>query len=139
LTRQKVFVILENKKYKVVNAIMKKGEWKIPKGIQETAISLEPGSILEEDKPFWKIWRNPKRLAILFQGNIKTASVENKPKNFDMGFLSIDDVLKFVKSVVIKAMASIKPIKTSYFLLLLFATFINIAVTLWGFSRMGVI
>lgn len=139
MTRQRVLLVLKNLKYKNTFAMLKKGEWKLPKRLQETPINFSPSMIIEEEKAIWKFWRNPKRILIHIQGNKESIAWIRKGTDIepDMGFLDLDTLLKTVRNVIIRAISEVKAMNKTQFYLIMAVNIILLVVVFYGFNRMG--
>lgn len=110
----------------------------LPKRIQESALEITPDAIFEEEKPWFKFWRNPKRMIFHIKGELKPLKIDFEKKVVDLGYLTLDDILKAVKAEVVKQIAQLKPIKFEFFLILLVMNIITLAIVAMMAMRIGV-
>lgn len=138
--KQRVLVIKPNITYQFLKVKVKDGMLQFPKRVQEAHVHCVPTRILREDKPAWVFWRSPKTLIIHYQGSLETAQVFPKEhENFQMAYLTLNDVLKAVKSQIVKALTTFKPLARNEFLILMGLGVINIIAIGYLAFKIGVI
>lgn len=140
MTRHTVILLKKIRTYKIVKCKVQKGSLKLPRSEQETSPVITPDNIWEEEKPRWKFWRNPKRIILHYEGNMKPIAVhEGDPPKLNMGFLNLDEIIESIKKAVILAISRIKPLKTELFLILAIIGVINLVLTAFAlFKIIGV-
>lgn len=137
--KQNVLLLKANKTYQILQVKVKKGKLHFSKRIQEHPVDIEPDHVLEEDKPSWKFWRNPKRLIVHFEGSLRSLKLMPETQEVDMGFLTLDDIIKAVKTAIVKALTQFKPMKMSQFVILALIGVANLILMFYGFNRMGIL
>jgi hypothetical protein len=141
LSMVKALVIDKDKGYSI-EKVKQKGEKRyLPKKIQTMPIEYDSTSIIDEKVPWYKPWKKGDKLIIHFQGSKRSlkVNIDRNELSVDLGFLTMDDIVKVVKAEVVRALTSFKPIKLSYFLILAVLVIVNIFITFFIANRMGLL
>jgi len=110
---------------------------------KENQPTFEPPNIFEEEKPAWKFWRNPKRLALIVEGASKALGWKNNnPDSEEFSELSHlwnrKEVKKFIKKEVLKARMESKPMSNTMFILLIILLMFNLFLSFLMANRIGI-
>lgn len=102
--------------------------------------TFKPSNIFEEKKPWYKFWRNPKRMIIVSElGKEAVGWKKEDSKEFsELAYnWTLKEIKKFIKKEVLKARMASKPISNSMFFLLLMSNMALLLILVLGFMRMG--
>lgn len=136
--KPRVIVLTKLKTFIECKLRSRKGQEYLPKKIQGSPIQIEPECIFEEEKPWFIFWRNPRRMLLHIKGELKPLKLDSSRRELDLGFLTMDDILKAVKAEIVRSLTQIRIIRMEFFLIIVIVQIITIGVMFYGFSRMGV-
>jgi hypothetical protein len=89
--------------------------------IKDIQPNFTPSDFFEEEKPFWKFWRVPKRKLLWVEGTSKVVTYkEIKRDEGDLTwYWSRKDIQNYIKKEIAKAKTDVKPISRMEFVMIM--------------------
>lgn len=140
MSKQKVLILGQNLTYDLKNVKVKQNKLHVKRDYD---VKFSPQSIFEENKAFWKFWRNPKRLMLLVDGQPETVKFETDKMAKDKGCelsrnWTSQETKEFIKKTVLKARMQLKAMDNMMFYILLILMIIIAFMEFMQSQRMGI-